>query len=238
MKLAVFSYNFPHKKTQDFLQRLFMGGYNIEFVLASDRTQLNIPPSVLRVKPRYTDLLHPRTICQRLNIPYYVLPHNSEETAKLLQGNGIEVVIVAGARILQKHIICAVKKGIINFHPGLIPQVRGLDALKWAIYRDLPIGVTAHFIDERVDAGRVILKREIPIYEDDTFVDLSLRLDETQGAMLPEVLKLVKERNIDEFPLVSYDWRANPPMPSELEKELPEKLEQRRESPNVKQDEG
>lgn len=227
MKLAVFAYNFPHKKTQTFLLRLFLEGYNIEFVVASEPVELDLPKSILRVKPRHIDLLHPETICQRLKVPYHVLPHNSAQVAELIRANNIEVGIIAGARILKKHIIDSVGRGIINFHPGLIPEVRGLDALKWAIYRDLPIGVTAHFVDERVDAGRIILKQEIPIYKDDTFIDLSLRLEESQTNLLPNVLQLVKDRNVNQFPLVSYRVRANRSMPNELEKQLPKKLEDR-----------
>lgn len=224
MKLAVFAYNFPHKKTQDFLLRLFLGGYSIEFVVACDPIELNIPRSVLRVKPAHIDVVHPRVICQRFNIPFHVLSHNSREAVQLLQSNNIEIAIIAGARILKGPVIRSAGKGIINFHPGLIPEVRGLDALKWAIYQDLPLGVTAHFIDERVDAGRVILRREIPVNRDDTFIDLSLRLEETEVSLLPEVLELVKGKSIEEFPLLSCDGRANPPMPNELERELPCRL--------------
>ena len=227
MKLAIFAYDFPHKKTQDFILRLFLEGYKIEFAVAAEPIKLNLPESTLRVKPNHIDVLHPATICQRLGIPYYVLPHNSEEVAKLVQTNDIEIGIIAGARILKKHIIESVSQGIINFHPGFIPEVRGIDALKWAIYQDQPIGVTAHFIDERVDAGGIILKQEIPIKKDDTFIDLSLRLEEIQVNLLPEVLELVKGKGISQFPLVSYETRANPPMPESMEKELPERLRHR-----------
>ena len=224
MKLAVFAYNFPHKKTQDFLLRLFLSGYRTEFVVACDPIDLSIPKPVLRVKPVHIDIIHPEIICQRLNIPYYVLPHNSQEVVELMRSNGIDVGIIAGARILKKRVIQSVKKGIINFHPGLIPEVRGLDALKWAIYNNMPIGVTAHFIDEKTDAGRVILRTEIPIKRDDTFIDLSLRLEETQVNLLPEVLELVKDKRIDEFPVVSCKEKANHFMLNKLEKELPKKL--------------
>lgn len=224
MKLAIFTYDFPHKKTQDFILRLFLEGYKVEFAVVAEPIKLNLPKSALRVKPNHIDVLQPAAICQRLGIPYYVVPHNSEEAAKLMRVNDIDIGIIAGARILKKHIIDSVKKGIINFHPGLIPEVRGIDSLKWAIYQDLPIGVTAHFIDERVDAGRVILRREIPIKRDDTFIDLSLRLEETQVNLLPEVLRLVKDKSIEEFPMVSCGKKANPPMPEELEKELPDRL--------------
>lgn len=224
MKLAVFAYNFPHKKTQNFLLRLFLEGYKIEFVVAADPIQLDLPQETLRVKPRHVDVIHPSAICHRLNIPYHVLPHNSVEVAEMMKVNNIEVGIISGARILKSHIIQSVGKGMINFHPGLIPEVRGLDALKWAIYRDLPIGVTAHFIDERVDAGRIILKEEIPIQNDDTLIDISLRLAETETNLLPKVLDLVKDKPVTDFPLVPYGGKANPAMPSKLEKEITRKL--------------
>ncbi len=227
MKLAVFAYNFPHKKTQDFLLRLFLEGYRIEFVVASEPVNLNLPQSILRVKPRHIDLLHPGAICQRLNIPYFVLPHNSAEVVGLLRESNIEVGIIAGARILKRPIIQSVRRGIINFHPGFIPEVRGLDTLKWAIYYDLPIGVTAHFIDERVDAGRIIVREEIPIKNNDGLVDISLRLAETEINLLPTVLDLVENRPISDFPLVPYGVKTNPPMPTELEREIAKKLAQR-----------
>lgn len=227
MKLAVFAYNFPHKKTQDFLFRLFLEGYSVEFVVACNPVELTSPEPILRVKPRHIDVVHPKVICERLAIPYYVLPHNSEEMAALLRRSSIEVGIIAGARILKTHVIQSVRKGIINFHPGWIPEVRGLNALKWAIYNDSKIGVTAHFIDERVDAGRIILRRESPLFRDDTFIDLSLRLEETQSNLLSEVLKLVSDKSVDEFPLVPYEGRANSFMPSQFERQLPGKLKRR-----------
>lgn len=227
MKLALFSYDFPHKKTQDFILRLLLESYRIEFVVAAKPVELNLPKSNLRLKPRHIDVLHPATICQRFNIPYHVLPHNSEEVAQLMRLHSIDIGMIAGARILRKNTIASVKKGIINYHPGLIPEVRGIDALKWAIYYDLPIGVTAHFIDERVDAGRIILKREIPVFTDDTFVDLSLRLEETQVNLLPEVLQMAEGKDTTEFPMVLGDKSANPPMMKQFEKELADRLKRR-----------
>ena len=220
MKIAVFAYNFPHTKTQDFLVRLFLEGYQVEFVVACEPIELNLPQSILRVKPNHIDLVHPELICQRLGIPYYVLPHNDPEVANLVRVNHIDIGVIAAARILKKPIIRSFGKGVINFHPGLIPEVRGLESLKWAIYRDCPIGVTAHFIDERVDAGRVILKEEIPIYADDTLIDMSIRLAETQVNLLGKVLRLVEGKELTDFPLVPYDLKSNPPMPNELEKEI------------------
>jgi phosphoribosylglycinamide formyltransferase-1 len=227
MKLAVFAYNFPHRKTQDFLLRLFLDGYSVELVIACNPAELDSPKSILRVKPRHVDVLHPKVICERLDIPYHVLAHNSREAADLLRKSNVEVGIIAGARILSTQIIQSVSKGIVNFHPGWIPEVRGLDALKWAIHDNLKIGITAHFIDERVDAGRIILRREIPTFVDDTFIDLSLRLEETQNTLLSEVMEVVGDKGADQFPLVPYRGRANSFMPKEFEGQLHSKLKRR-----------
>ncbi len=219
MRIGLFVYNFPHKKTQDFLLRLFLEGYDVEAVLGCDPVDLRLPQSVLRVKPKHTDMLHPKVICERLRIPYFETPHNSQGTIDLIKLSHLHIGVIAGARILKEPVINAFSRGVINFHPGLIPEVRGIDALKWAIYKNLPIGVTAHFIDERTDAGRIICREEVPLYADDTLIDVSLRQYEAQVNLLPRVLRLIEQ--VADFPLVTNLTKPNSPMPNELEKEIP-----------------
>ena len=40
--------------------------------------------------------------------------------------------------------------GIINIHPGLLPENRGLDNIKWALYHNMPQGLTVNFIRKRL----------------------------------------------------------------------------------------
>ena len=194
-KIVVFAYNFPHRKTQDFLHRLFVERCNVVGVLAADPVQLNIPAPALRMKPRYGGLVHPKTISDAYKWPYDVVDHRGSETVGLLREMGAELGIIAGARILPAQVIEAVPKGIINFHPAVLPDGRGLDALPWAVVENRPIGVTAHFIDSKVDAGRIILVREANLNEDDTLMDVSMRLQDMQAEMITEVLSLIAARN-------------------------------------------
>ena len=184
IKIGVFAYNFPHKKTQDMLFRLHCEGMNIVHVLAADPVKLNIPPSSIRSKVRHCALLHPNEIANSLNLPYSVVAHNGDAAQELVKTNEIDLGIVAGARILKGPVIDAFNLGVINFHPGLIPEARGLDAMLWSIHHDIPLGVTAHLIDERVDAGQILLRQEIEIHSDDTIFDLSERLYEVQLEMI------------------------------------------------------
>ncbi|MEA2015260.1 MAG: formyltransferase family protein [Actinomycetota bacterium] len=221
-RIAVLCYNFPHKKTQDFLVRLFLEGYRIELVIASDPVKLKIPPPSIRTKLRHSALLDPKLVAERIGARYHVFSHNSPQAVELVRTSGIDLGIIAGARILKKPIIDAFKRDIINFHPGLIPEARGLDAMLWSIYRDISLGVTAHLIDERIDAGNILIKQCIPLYPDDTLLGLSERLYETQLDMLkPAIEKALKGEGIRvDYTTSSY----NSKMPADLEKIVLKKL--------------
>jgi phosphoribosylglycinamide formyltransferase-1 len=185
-RIALFGYNFPHKKTEDLLVRLFLLRYDIVAVLAADPVKLNIPPSAVRTKLRHDALLHPKVVAGALGVPYHVVPHNSAEAVELIRDLALDLGIVGGARILKAPVIDAFRIGVINFHPGLIPEARGLDAMLWSIRHGIPLGVTAHLIDRHVDAGKMLLRREIRLYPDDGPLDLSERLYEMQLELLPD----------------------------------------------------
>lgn len=191
MNIAVFAYDFPHVKSEEFLLNLIVKGIKITCVIAAPWVKLNFPRSIKRVKVKRNAALSPREISERFHIPYYVCPHNSIECEEILKENDIDFGIIAGARILKSNIINNVKIGILNLHPGIIPEVRGLDTLKWAIYDGADIGVTAHFIDARIDMGYIIDRRTIRIEEDDTFFDLSQKMSELELEMMLDVVNRI-----------------------------------------------
>jgi len=48
-------------------------------------------------------------------------------------------------------IINAFKIGVLNMHPGILPDNRGLDTIKWAIMKDMKQGVSCHLISKEID---------------------------------------------------------------------------------------
>ncbi|HLE97194.1 MAG TPA: formyltransferase family protein [Candidatus Thermoplasmatota archaeon] len=214
--VVVLAYNFPHRKTQDFLFRLHVEGFRVAGVVAADAVELGIPPAAVRTKVRHGGLVHPKAVAARLGMPYGVAAHDGDEAARLLKASGAEVGVIAGARILPKRIIDLVPKGIVNFHPGLIPEARGLDAMLWSVRAGLPLGVTAHLVDERVDAGRVLVRHRIPVHPDDTAFDLSERLYETQLDLLRPAVEAALDGKGETVPKGS---SYNRKMPPEMERE-------------------
>ena len=71
-----------------------------------------------------------------------------------------DLVFVGGARILKKHIIDVPPVGILNAHPGLLPEYRGQDIVGWAIYNGDPVGATCHFVDAGIDTGHILIRKE------------------------------------------------------------------------------
>ncbi|MDB5197693.1 MAG: hypothetical protein JWP88_2064 [Flaviaesturariibacter sp.] len=199
LRIGVFAYNFPHKKTNDFLYRMLTDQIPVSLILAADPVKLPLQPSAVKTKVRHQGLVHSRQIADTFGIPYEVFPHNSVETIEKIKEHRLDLGIIAGARILKAEIIDAFPMGVINFHPGILPAIRGLDALLWSIEKDVPLGITSHLIDRRVDAGLLIEKFLIPIYKDDTAFDLTERLQEYQLDMIGRSIKKVLEGKMEEM---------------------------------------
>ena len=222
LKIGIFVYNFKHRKSQDFLVRSYLENLNVQAVFAADAVKLNIEHSTIKTKIRHQGLMHPERVSQRFEYKYFNFPHNDKRTIETIKKLKLDIGIVAGARILNSSVISAFNIGIINFHPGLIPETRGLDSLLWSIINDIPIGVTSHLIDARIDAGTVLIKDRLKIYKDDTIYDLSERLYEKQLELLiPSINSILEEKYIDiDYSNSSYNRKMRP----ELEKDVLRKV--------------
>lgn len=224
-QIAVFAYNFEHKKTQDILVRLFLEGLSPRLVLAANPVKLDILKPSIRTKLRHQGVMHPQAIAKCLDSRYQVVVHNSDDAIRFLQDESIELAVVSGARILHESVIQAVPKGIINLHPGLIPEARGLDAMLWSILNGVPLGATAHLIDASIDAGCILMTREIPVFEDDTILDLSERLLDTQLEMLrPSIELAIAGKTVPVQLTHDYNRKMTPEQEEQAMKQFPEYL--------------
>lgn len=193
MRIGLIGYNFEHRKTQDFIFRILSEGFKISLILAANKKKLNIPSSSIRKTIRFKGLSEPKSIASNLGIPYQVVDHDSIEMVEKIEESELDLGVISGARILSKEVINAFKFGIINFHPGLLPEVRGLDSILWSIYRDIPLGVTSHLIDHKIDAGKIICKDQIQIESDDTLFDLYEKVYSLQLNLISKSIHKVHE---------------------------------------------
>lgn len=117
------------------------------------------------------------------------------EIARILREAGAEVVVLAGyMRIVTNGLLHAFPQRVINIHPSLLPAFPGLHAQRQAFAHGVKVsGCTAHFVDETVDSGAIILQAAVPVLEDDTETSLAERILAEEHRILPQALQLYAE---------------------------------------------
>jgi len=102
--------------------------------------------------------------------------------------------VVAYGKILPKDILDIPKKGSINVHGSLLPKYRGAAPIQWAVINgEKTTGITTMYMDEGMDTGDIILKKEVEIGEDETTGELWERLSNIGGELLVETVKRIEE---------------------------------------------
>ena len=77
----------------------------------------------------------------------------------------IELICLAGfMNVLSKRFIRNFKGNIINIHPSLLPKYKGLSTFKRALNAGEKVtGCTVHFVNEKLDNGKTIIKKRVLI---------------------------------------------------------------------------
>jgi len=99
------------------------------------------------------------------------------------------IVVAAYGKILPGAVLDLPRHGCINVHASLLPKYRGAAPIQWAILRGEQVtGVTIMRMNERMDAGDILLQREVVIGADETYGELQARLAVIGATALTEAL--------------------------------------------------
>lgn len=218
--IAVFAYAFSHRKSQDFLFELALAGFQNVLVLAAPWRKLShgssqsfFPTGLSNAKPYDT-----ATVCRVLGFDFVETEHNDLHRIKYeVEARGISLAVIAGARILKSSIINLFPEGILNIHPGLIPETSGLDAFFYTIKRQCPMGATAHFIDGRVDAGDIFFFEETLVGAEDSPEIVQHNNYQSQIRALRRFIELRDQGKLD--PRDANRLQKNDPMTAEEKRE-------------------
>lgn len=82
---------------------------------------------------------------------------------------GFELAVSYSYRFLVPGgVISALHGNIVNLHISMLPFNRGANPCEWAFLDGTPQGVTIHYMDERLDKGRIIAQQPIFFEEEST----------------------------------------------------------------------
>ncbi|AFM42568.1 methionyl-tRNA formyltransferase [Desulfosporosinus acidiphilus SJ4] len=137
-----------------------------------------------------------KSAAEELNLPIF-------QPAKIKTPEGIQclrelapecIIVVAYGQLLSKEILDLPSRGCINVHASLLPSYRGAAPIHWAIINgEEYTGVTTMLMDEGLDTGDMLLKREIKISQKDTMGEIHDKLALLGGELLIQTLRELEQ---------------------------------------------
>ena len=103
---------------------------------------------------------------------------SEKKTINELKKNNIHLICLAGfMKILSKNFINNFKGKILNIHPSLLPKYKGLNTHERAIKnKDKYSGCTVHFVNSKLDSGKIINQKKVKISKFDNSKTLAKKI--------------------------------------------------------------
>jgi methionyl-tRNA formyltransferase len=178
------------------LEGLLVAGHDVQLVVTQpDRHQgrgmeLTAPP----VKQTALRLGLPVTQPEKIK-------KNDDFRARIEAIHPEAIIVVGYGRIIPGWMLQLPPYGNINVHASLLPKYRGAAPIQWAIANgETGTGVTTMRIDEGLDTGDILLKRQMTIAREDTAVTLAPRLADLGAELLVETLKQLQQGILNPIP--------------------------------------
>ena len=95
-------------------------------------------------------------------------------------------------KVLSKNFIKNFRGKILNIHPSLLPKYKGLNTHERAIKnKDKISGCTVHFVNSKIDSGKIIMQKKVRIFKTDTPKTLKNRILRQEHMLYPKAIQKV-----------------------------------------------
>ena len=107
-----------------------------------------------------------------------------------LKKNRIDLICLAGfMKILSKTFINNFNGKILNIHPSLLPKFKGLNTHERAIRnKEKYSGCTVHFVNSKLDSGKIILQDKVRINKNETPKTLAKKILAKEHKLYPKAI--------------------------------------------------
>ena len=105
------------------------------------------------------------------------------------------IVLVGYMQLIPTELIQAFHNKIINIHPSLLPHFGGKGMYGHHVHEAVlashakESGISIHIVNEEYDQGKILFQKSCPVNNDDTIESLSLRIQELEYELLPQVIE-------------------------------------------------
>ena len=124
-----------------------------------------------------------------------------KEISKELEKHNTDIILLIGyMKILSRWFVRKYKNRIINIHPSLLPKYAGgmdknvhAEVLK---NNEKVTGATLHFVDENVDAGPIILQKEVKVEKNETVDSLKEKVQKAEQEIIIKAIDMFSKGKI------------------------------------------
>ena len=115
---------------------------------------------------------------------------SEKKLLSILKVNNIEMIFLAGfMTILSNNFIKKFKGKILNIHPSLLPKYKGLNTHERALNnKEKYSGCTVHFVNSRLDSGKIILQKKVKISKNETKASLAKKILVQEHKLYPKAI--------------------------------------------------
>ena len=115
---------------------------------------------------------------------------SEKKLLSILKINTIDMICLAGfMKILSKNFIQKFKGKILNIHPSLLPKYKGLNTHERVLNnKEKYSGCTVHFVNSRLDSGKIILQKKVKISKNETEASLAKKILVQEHKLYPKAI--------------------------------------------------
>ena len=126
----------------------------------------------------------------------YVNNHSDISVENIIIKKNLDLLINLGtAGIIKKNIISSIAKGILNCHPGMLPDYKGCSCVEWALYNNDLVGNSCHLMTENIDDGPIIIREKINIQKNDSYQQIRRKVYMNSIDLQIKALKLLQNKS-------------------------------------------
>lgn len=137
---------------------------------------------------------------ERLGVESLVIPRagfrNGEAVADIMNGRGIDYIVLAGfLSLVPSALVRAFEGRIINIHPALLPAYGGKGMYGDNVHRaviangEKESGITIHHVNEKYDEGGIIAQYKVAVLPEDTTETLAAKIHALEYEYFPKVIE-------------------------------------------------
>jgi len=194
-----------HKSGLNLVVLISGSGSNLQAIIdaiAAQQLQANIQ-AVISNRPDVKGLQR----AQAVNIPALTLDHKAfssreafdQKLMQTIDRYQPDLVILAGfMRILTDELVEHYKGRMLNIHPSLLPEFKGLNTHQRALEAGAKQhGVSVHYVSNELDGGPLVLQAVIDVTKNDTAESLQQRIHQQEHIIYPMAIEWIAQKRLE-----------------------------------------